>query len=273
MAAPPSPLDRRGAHDAGPRVTVAAGNAGQERGETDDDLGWIMGRIHSSGAVPAAGLEQDSNGSSSATASWTSPRTSWRSGSAPRTASPCPIKPPGMDWIGPIEPREFIQNRMLADGTMLSVYNEVYPPRQRAQLHQPLLEPVLRRDAGRSASPAGHVAGPAARARDPRRPLPRLDRTRRSAAARPRRRARGVGVPVVLHRDVAGRRHHGQLARVRQPGHHRRQPRRRCGTGSTSRAARGPPATAAQKPDVAAPGTDIVAAKGFADEADAVARR
>ena len=38
------------------------------------------------------------------------------------------IKPPGEDWIGPVEPREYIQNRMLADGTMLSIYNEVYHP-------------------------------------------------------------------------------------------------------------------------------------------------
>ena len=35
----------------GRAVTVAAGNSGQERGETADDFGWMMGRIHSSGQI------------------------------------------------------------------------------------------------------------------------------------------------------------------------------------------------------------------------------
>ena len=52
------------------------------------------------------------------------------------------IKPPDMDWIGPIEPREFIQNRMLPDGTMFSVYNEVFHSGQRTQLHQRISQPV-----------------------------------------------------------------------------------------------------------------------------------
>jgi subtilisin family serine protease len=38
------------------------------------------------------------------------------------------VKPPGKDWIGPIEPCEFIENRIIEDGTVLSVYNEVYHP-------------------------------------------------------------------------------------------------------------------------------------------------
>jgi len=38
---------------------VTAGTAGQERGETDDDFGWAMGRIQSSGKIPAAGLVTD----------------------------------------------------------------------------------------------------------------------------------------------------------------------------------------------------------------------
>ena len=38
------------------------------------------------------------------------------------------VKPPGKEWIGPIEPCEFIENRIIEDGTVLSVYNEVYHP-------------------------------------------------------------------------------------------------------------------------------------------------
>jgi subtilisin family serine protease len=112
----------------GRAVTVAAGNSGQEKGETEDDLGWIMGRVHASGAFPAAGLERDlewvvvGNGimdlSENEMEIWYSAQDRFA----------LSIKPPGMDWIGPIEPREFIQNRMLADGTMLSAYNEVFHP-------------------------------------------------------------------------------------------------------------------------------------------------
>ena len=112
----------------GRAVTVAAGNSGQEKGETADDIGWIMGRIHSSGQFPAAGLEQDlewvvvGNGimdlSENELEIWYSAQDRFA----------ISIKPPGMDWIGPVEPREFIQNRMMADGTMFSAYNEVFHP-------------------------------------------------------------------------------------------------------------------------------------------------
>jgi len=112
----------------GRAVTAAAGNAGQERGETADDFGWLMGRVHSSGRLVAAGLEQHlewavvGNGimdvSENEMEIWF--------GAQDRIA--VSVKPPGGNWIGPVEPREYIQNRMLADGTMLSVYNEVLHP-------------------------------------------------------------------------------------------------------------------------------------------------
>jgi hypothetical protein len=54
------------------------------------------------------------------------------------------IKPPGMDWIGPIEPREFIQNRMLPDGTMFSAYNEVFHPANGLNYVSVYLSPFLK---------------------------------------------------------------------------------------------------------------------------------
>jgi subtilisin family serine protease len=127
----------------GRAVTVAAGNSGQEKGETEDDLGWIMGRIHASGAFPAAGLEQDlewvvvGNGimdlSENELEIWYSAQDRFA----------ISIKPPGMDWIRPIEPREFIQNRMLPDGTMLSAYNEVFHPANGLNYISVYLSPFL----------------------------------------------------------------------------------------------------------------------------------
>lgn len=127
----------------GRAVTVAAGNSGQEKGETEDDLGWIMGRIHASGAFTAAGLEQDlewvvvGNGildlSENEMEIWCSAQDRFA----------VSIKPPAMDWIGPVEPREFIQNRMLPDGTMISVYNEVFHPANGLNYLSVYLSPFL----------------------------------------------------------------------------------------------------------------------------------
>jgi len=129
----------------GRAVTVAAGNSGQEKAVTDDDLGWIMGRIHASGQIPAAGLEKDlewvvvGNGimdlSENELEIWYSAQDRFA----------VSIKPPDMDWIGPVEPREFIQNRMLPDGTMFSVYNEVFNPTNGLNYISVYLSPFLRK--------------------------------------------------------------------------------------------------------------------------------
>lgn len=112
----------------GRAVTVAAGNAGQERAETADDYGWVMGRIHSSARIPAAGLVRDLEwvvvGNSVMDLSENEMEI-WFSAQDRIAVS---VKPPDLDWIGPVEPGEFFQNHMLADSTMLSVYNEIYHP-------------------------------------------------------------------------------------------------------------------------------------------------
>lgn len=112
----------------GRSVCVAAGNAGQEAPQSDEDFGYIMGRIHTSGQISARGLtdyiEWIVVGNTIADVSenelelWYSP--------ADRFA--VSVKPPGMDWIGPIHPGEFIENRQLPDGSMFSLYNELYHP-------------------------------------------------------------------------------------------------------------------------------------------------
>jgi subtilisin family serine protease len=128
----------------GRAVTVAAGNAGQERGETPDDIGWIMGRVHAKGRVPAAGLDADiewvvtGNGivdiSENELELWFSPQDRFA----------VSIRPPGGDWIGPIEPRQFIENRQLNDDSFVSVYNELYHPANGANYIGIYLSPNLR---------------------------------------------------------------------------------------------------------------------------------
>lgn len=250
----------------GRAVTVAAGNAGQERGETDDDLGWIMGRIHSSGTIPAAGLVRDlewvvvGNGVMDVSEN---EMEIWFNAQDSVAVS---IKPPGKDWIGPVEPREFIQNRMLPDGTMLSIYNEVYHPANGLNYASLYLSPFFAKD---------HIIGIAAGTW-----LVRLHA----------REIRDGRFHAWLERDDPHR-----LGRVGQreawafPSFFTQQSlvdnttvsslgcatrvitvanldavRNRISLSSSQ----GPTRDGRQKPDVAAPGTAIVAAKGFADRKD-----
>lgn len=107
-------------------VCVAAGNAGQEKGVTPDDFGYIMGRIHTSGRILNKGLTKDlewqviGNGISDVSENeleiWYEPQ----------DRLSVMVKPPGSDWIGPIKPQQFIENQQLDDMSFLSVYNKIY---------------------------------------------------------------------------------------------------------------------------------------------------
>jgi len=112
----------------GRAICVASGNAGQEVAQEEGDLGWIMGRIHTSGQIPARGLEVEIE--------WTvvgngiediseNELEIWFSAQDRISAA---VKPPHSDeWIE-AGPREFVQNLRLESGTHLSIYNELYHP-------------------------------------------------------------------------------------------------------------------------------------------------
>lgn len=109
-------------------VTVAAGNAGQEAGEAPDDYGYIMGRIHTSGKIKSRGLTSDiewcvvgnniSDVSENELEVWYP--------SQDRFA--VSVKPPGMEWLPLVKANEFIENLQLQDGSFVSVYNDLYHP-------------------------------------------------------------------------------------------------------------------------------------------------
>ena len=124
-------------------VCVAAGNAGQEKPESPEDTGFIFGRIHSSGTIAAreltAEIEWNVVGNGIADLSeneleiWYSP--------ADRFS--VQVKPPGSAWSERIQPGEFIENRQLPDGSMLSVYNQLYHSANGANLIAVYLSPFL----------------------------------------------------------------------------------------------------------------------------------
>lgn len=129
----------------GRSVCVAAGNAGQERPEEEDDVGYIMGRIHSSGQVKARELVSDiewnvvGNGiadlSENELEIWYGPQDRFA----------VQVKPPNEDWTEPVEPGELIENRERPDRTFLSVYNELYHPANGANYIAVYLSPMLRK--------------------------------------------------------------------------------------------------------------------------------
>jgi subtilisin family serine protease len=247
-------------------VTVAAGNAGQEKGTSPDDAGFIMGRIHTSGRLPARELDTVAewvvvgNGlvdvSENELELWYSPQDRFA----------VSIKPPGANPIGPIEPGEFVENQRLRDGSMLSIYNELYHPANGANYISVYLSPFF--------SASGNVGVPAGSwqvrlharevrdghyhgwiERDDPRKLGRLgereawsfpsffseasnvDNTSISSLAC------GQGVIAVANLDETAER-------------------------INISSSQGPTRDGRSKPDVAAPGTDIIAAKGFSGPTD-----
>lgn len=128
----------------GRSVCVAAGNAGQEKALNVGDLGFTSGRIHTSGRLPAAGLVKDiewmvfgdgiMDVSENELEIWYSPQDQFA----------VMVRPPeSPDWIGPVEPDQFIENRMLEDGTFVSIYNERYWPANGSNLIGIYLSPFL----------------------------------------------------------------------------------------------------------------------------------
>jgi len=128
----------------GRSVCVASGNAGQERGELDGDIGWVMGRVHSSGRVGARelGVDIEWNVVGNGIADLSENELEIWYGPQDRFA--VQIKPPGLPWTDPIEPGQYIENRQLPDLSFLSVYNELYHPVNGANYIAIYLSPLLR---------------------------------------------------------------------------------------------------------------------------------
>lgn len=139
----------------GRSVCVAAGNAGQEKAETPDDVGFVMGRIHTAGKLPAAGLDLDIE--------WTVAGSDGRDyseneleiwfGAQDKIA--VSLRDPAGNTYGPIEPLEFIENQRLDDGTFFSLYNEVYHEANGANCISVFLSPNFKS----SSRPIGIAAG------------------------------------------------------------------------------------------------------------------
>jgi len=127
-------------------VCVAAGNAGQEAPSGPGDIGFTLGRIHTSGRIISRELTQDIEwivvGNGLADVSENELEI-WYSGADRFAVS---VTPPGLPTVGPIEPGEYVQNHKLGGGSMLSIYNELYHPANGANYIGIYLSPFLKKE-------------------------------------------------------------------------------------------------------------------------------
>lgn len=112
----------------GRAICVAAGNAGQESSRGSGDIGFAMGRIHTSGRIPSRGLELDLRwfvaGGEIADLSENELELWFE----PQDRVTILLSPPDSDtWIE-VNPQEFVTNRRLRNGTNVSIFNELYHP-------------------------------------------------------------------------------------------------------------------------------------------------
>lgn len=122
-------------------VVVAAGNAGQEAPTFAGDTGYVSGRIHTSGRLAARGLDR--------VLDWMVPGNGYVDGSeneleiwySAQDRFAVSVRPPQGTWIGPIEPQEFVENRQLPSGSFISIYNELYHPANGANYISVYLSP------------------------------------------------------------------------------------------------------------------------------------
>jgi hypothetical protein len=176
------------------------------------------------------------------------------------------VKPPGKDWIGPVEPREYIENRLIENGTMLSVYNEVYHPANGLNYISLYLSPFFSEQEVIGV-PAGtwlvRLHGREIRdgefhawiERDDPQQLGRV--AEREAWAFPSFFTEGSLVDNTTVSSLGCGNRVITVANLDEV-------QNKINISSSQ----GPTRDGRQKPDVAAPGTDVVAAKGFADTDD-----
>ncbi|HET9872811.1 MAG TPA: S8 family serine peptidase [Propionibacteriaceae bacterium] len=124
-------------------VCVAAGNAGQVEPSSSLDSGFIKGRIHAGGTVPATNLRQELGwivGSDRIADVSENELEIWY---GPQDRFDVELKPPGGNWIGPVSQGQKIRNKILKNGTVVSVHSESYHPANGLNRISVLLSPFF----------------------------------------------------------------------------------------------------------------------------------
>lgn len=127
----------------GRAVCVAAGNSGQEAPEFEGDIGHWSGRVHTAGRIPAAALRRDldwvvvGNGvediSENELEIWYGAQDEFD----------VELFAPDGRRIGPIEPGQRVENLLLEDRTVVSIYNVLSDPKNGDNLISIYLSPFM----------------------------------------------------------------------------------------------------------------------------------
>ncbi len=249
----------------GRSVCVAAGNAGQEVAAFPGDLGFVMGRIHTSGKIAGRyahrDLEWEVIGDRFVDVSENELEI-WYSEQDRLAVS---IRPPwpDADWIGPIPPGKYLENHQLRPGSFLSIYNELYHSSNGSNYISVFLTPFFGNEVIGITSGTWKVRLHGLDVRDGRfhgwieRDDPRRQGPLGSQWAFPSYFSEASNVDNSSIGSLACGRRVIAVANL----HERDQT-----INITS--SQGPTRDQRNKPDVAAPGTEIVAANGFAGPKD-----
>jgi subtilisin family serine protease len=242
-------------------VCVAAGNAGQDAPQFPGDLGFLMGRIHASGVVPARGLEKDLEwqvvGNGIVDVSENKLELWYEAGDEFSIL----LRSPSGVWIGPVPHGTFVENRRLPSETFVSVYNERYHPANGANRISIILSPRLKEPVVGVEAGTWLVRLQAVEVRDG-----RFDAWIERDDARPLGRIGDVDAWRFPSYFSASSNVDRSSVSSLACGH------RVISVGNCDEAAerihvssgQGPTRDGRYKPEIAAPGTDVVAACGFA---------
>lgn len=109
-------------------VSVAAGNAGQVAADANAPRSPLLGRIHAGGVLAATNLRQElgwivggegiSDFSENEMEIWYGPQDRFD----------VEVRPPGGAWVGPVPLGKAIRHTFLPDGTVVSIHSEAYHP-------------------------------------------------------------------------------------------------------------------------------------------------
>ncbi|MCA1781605.1 MAG: S8 family serine peptidase [Dermatophilaceae bacterium] len=109
-------------------VSVAAGNSGQVEASATDGPRALLGRIHAGGVLAATNLRQELGwvvGGEGISDYSENEMEIWY---APQDRFDVEVRPPGGAWVGPVPLGKAIRHEFLDDGTVLSIHSEAYHP-------------------------------------------------------------------------------------------------------------------------------------------------
>jgi hypothetical protein len=137
---------------------VAAGNAGQVEPRWPEDRDFVKGRIHAGGTLPATSLRHELGwvvGGDDIVDVSENELEIWY---GPQDRFDVEVKPPGKPWLPKVSQGSKIRNEILDNGTVVSIYSEAYHPANGLNRISVLLSPFFAEPAADGSKQLGPIA-------------------------------------------------------------------------------------------------------------------